>query len=180
MRKRSPALFTVQGGGVDLNIAHILQGDTVLDRQCKAVAGNVWIVGRALKQPADAAGSQDNVLGQNATPLAELILAHNAVASVVPLDQVDHSGLGNKGNVASVLGNGQQGGGDLLAGLVLVVENAVVAVGALTGVVKVAVFLVSKSAPSLMSVPITSGELQSSLAQTPGCSHNDRPSWCLS
>ena len=46
----------------------------------------------------------------------------------------------NKGYVAPVLGNGQQGGGDLLAGLVLVMENAVVAVGALTGVVKVAVF----------------------------------------
>ena len=46
----------------------------------------------------------------------------------------------NKSYVASVLGNGQQGGGDLLAGLVLVMENAVVAVGALTGVVKVAVF----------------------------------------
>ena len=138
--KKSSALFlAVKCCRVNLNVVYILKFDAVLKAESKAVAGDMRIICRVCKQSADAAGCKNNIVSKDCTPLAEFILADNAVAGVVVFDKINHRCLGDKSNIRSLLCDLQKGHCNLLAGFVLVVENTIFSVRTLARVVIFAV-----------------------------------------
>ena len=130
-------------GGVDLHEVHVLEQHAVLGGHAAAVAREAGVVRRVLVEAAHAARGEHRGVGVYLQVAARGVLgqdpaAHAGAGGVETLEDVRHAGVLEHGRVRQLAHAREQVRGDLLAGDVLVIDDARAGVRALAGVVELA------------------------------------------
>ena len=131
---------------MNLNIIDMLYFNVMAHSDRQSIAGNMTIVCRELEQTADTAGCQNNRLCADFFQCTVCVSDNTALADICLLitDDIYQRGIFTDGNVFALSCASQQLAGDFLSGQILVEQNAVLGMCALTGEFKISVLIALK------------------------------------
>lgn len=145
-QEASSRLGGIQRGRMNLNIIDMLHFNVMAHSDRQSIAGNMTIVCRELEQTADTAGCQNNRLCADFFQCTVCVSDNAALADICLLitDDIYQRGIFTDGNVFALSCASQQLAGDFLSGQILVEQNAVLGMCALTGEFEISVLIALK------------------------------------